>query len=703
ELPVANEKSPRKISNKEIRLIHRDENNILWLGTADGISILDPSQQTFEYIFFNSETSCLYLIKDRNTNQYYGLNLYNKRQLTLYDEKFNAIESWPIPEADAKSSEPVSLYQDNENQIWIGTIRSGTWRFNPVTHVFQKIKFATSITEDQDILFVEDFLEIDQTHMWLALRNLGAAKYNKHTHQLDLIKGQAPFIGCQKFHRDAQNNIWGLSAGNGLIRFTDSSSSIDYVLPDKDFSDFIITPNNQLVATTKNHGLRVYEIASNKLNLSYELNTTNQFPSNNLSQISLGKDNVCWIQFKNSLIAFNIKTKLWKTYGAKDGLTGNLSFSELYVSPTGDIFLNYGNGVYQCNIKAASLTSKTPPLILKSIHVMDKVISGDFSNEIHLQHDENFLSFDFLALEYTKQHELTYAYQLVGLDKDWVISGSRHFAEYPDLKPGNYQFRIKVSNGDGIWSEPLQTITIIVDPAWYQTWLFRIFLAALLITMTILSIRQYLISRFRKKLKQLEYQRNLEQVRNRIARDIHDEIGSGLTKISLLTARLENNEVTERIKSSSKEIIDNLSDIIWAVNPANDSLQNFAAHLRDYTGRYFEETSCHAHLQIEFQSESIATITLSPDVKRNVMMIVKEAFNNILKHSHADSCEIHVQFSSMKMQIVIQDNGQSKKEKIPGSGNGILNMKKRANDMQGQLNWTQSDSGVRIELTIPLS
>ena len=334
---------------------------------------------------------------------------------------------------------------------------------------------------------------------------------------------------------------------------------------------------------------------------------------------------------------------------------------------------------------------------------MGSPIPYNENSTLTLNHDQNFISFDFIALEYTKQHELTYAYQLLGLDQGWVVSDERHFAEYPDLKPGEYTFFIKVKNGAGIWGEPVRLISFIVEPAWWQTWLFRI--SVLIISILVLSIliRKYLTSRFQKKLKQLETQRSLDQIRNRIARDIHDEIGSGLTKISLLTARLEQSDVTEKIKSSSKEIIGNLSDIIWAVNPSNDSVQNFIAHLRDYTGRYFEETKCEANLKIQVSSDNVLKIVLNPDTKRNVMMVIKEAYNNVLKHSAASRCEIQVYITESSLHAIIKDNGTGWSEESLKSGNGLLNMKKRATDMKGTINYTNTTSGVSIDLNVPLS
>src|SRR5205085_63331 len=173
-----------------------------------------------------------------------------------------------------------------------------------------------------------------------------------------------------------------------------------------------------------------------------------------------------------------------------------------------------------------------------------------------------------------------YAYKLQGIDKDWIQSGNKRFAEYTDIKPGNYTFMVKAANNDGIWNEVPVTIPVIILPPWWQTWWFYI-LCAITVTAII-----YVIYRIR-----LHQILKLYRLRSSIAKDLHDDVGSALSSIALLsniaqdgktTTSLKVEEILFRIGDTSKRMIDLMDDIVWTINPSNDRFRNLLVRMREY-------------------------------------------------------------------------------------------------------------------------
>lgn len=695
-LPLFNSDSPRSICNPELRRIYRADNGLIWLGTADGVSILNPSLQSFQFIPLNESNKCNLIISDNKEEAYYGINLYKNRRLTKFDNSFLISRSWSIPLADERESEPIALYQDSRGYIWLGNVKTGIIQFDPVKEKFKSIPVPS--LENERPFFAHDFLQLDSNSIWVASERFGVIQLNCQTFLPIVVGENMKYSSCQKIKADASGRIWALSKGVGLMTWRPEDISNVHYISDPEVVDFEISGGN-LLRIRRSGSISIGTIRGEQIDEPID---QLKFPVNGLSELSVDQNGNCWILFNKGLIHLDIHTKAWEIYDTNDGLNGNLSLSELYLAPNGNLFLTYSSGVYLLNESHQRTHAVLPPIQLKSVNVLGRNKFFDFNSKIELEYNQNYLSFDFVALEFSKQSSLSYAYFLEGVDHNWVESGTRHYADYSDLKPGEYTFLVKIKSGNGEWTEPKKLVSFIIIPAWWQTMLFKLVCLFVLILVLFYIIRKFLDMRYQRALKNLERAKELEQMRNRISRDIHDEIGSGLTKIALLSSRLEKNDVSERINDSANDLINNLGDIIWAVNPANDSVQNFASYLRAYSGRYFENTSCEIKLEIHIESEELGQKLLNPYLKRNVMMIVKEAYNNILKHSKASSCFTKVEMLNKSIKIHIGDNGIGLDSGAHSTGNGLMNMEKRVSDLNGVISFKSDSEGLVIDIVVPI-
>jgi signal transduction histidine kinase len=325
--------------------------------------------------------------------------------------------------------------------------------------------------------------------------------------------------------------------------------------------------------------------------------------------------------------------------------------------------------------------------VITNFLISDK--SFPIKNKIELSHTENFLSFEFAALNYVSTEKNQYAYKMEGVDKDWVYSGTRRFASYPNLDPGEYIFRVKGSNNDAVWNEAGTSITIIITPPWWKTWWFMTFFWVTVAGSIGGTLRYVEKRKLQKKIERLERERALEKERVRISQDMHDEVGSSLSEISILSELLKRDmDKSEKaelhlrdISERSAEVIENIGQIIWAINPRNDPLDNLVAHLRLYAADYIRKADIKYRFEIP---DNIPEYHLSAEVRRNVFLVVKETLHNIVKHACASEVQVRVDFLQRQMIISVKDNGKGFSiDQSSGSGNGLINMQKRTENIGG--------------------
>jgi signal transduction histidine kinase len=293
-------------------------------------------------------------------------------------------------------------------------------------------------------------------------------------------------------------------------------------------------------------------------------------------------------------------------------------------------------------------------------------------------------------LNFVHPEKNQYAYKLEGFDKDWVYSGSAHIATYTHLNPGKYVFKVKGSNNDGVWNEAGAMVRIVISPPFWTTWWFRIFgFIALLISVGG-SVRYVEMRKLKRQIEKLEREGAMERERMRISQDMHDEVGAGLSEIGILS-ELAKKDIRnpdeldiymQRISDTSREIIASIGEIIWAINPKNDLLDDLVAYLRHYTTRYLGTTA----MKVEFDiPETIPDFSLSAEARRNMFLVLKEALHNIVTHSEATAVFIQVSFTKQHVNMLIQDNGKGfSAGDTSRFGNGLHNMEKRMKSIRGE-------------------
>jgi len=333
--------------------------------------------------------------------------------------------------------------------------------------------------------------------------------------------------------------------------------------------------------------------------------------------------------------------------------------------------------------------------------------------------DLHSLEFQFTALNFSTPKEIQFRHKLEGNDLDWVDDAGARSVPYGHLPYGQYIFRVEARGPDGTWQPAQNAFAFIVPtPLYFQKWaLFLYGLGAVAFVSG--TVRMVSHRRLRGRLARLEQQQSLERERMRIARDMHDEMGSKLTKISFLSERAavdakSGQPLAERIDSiaeTSRELLKTMDEIVWVVNPRNDTLDNLTSYLAHHAVEYFQNTAVACEMRLP---QEVPHYALSSEMRHNLFLAFEEALNNVLKHSAATKVKVEMNASDREFELKVIDNGKgfetvappAAKEQPRGGrgGNGLKNMRQRMTAAGGEcLVLSRPGEGTAVMMRIPLN
>ena len=364
-------------------------------------------------------------------------------------------------------------------------------------------------------------------------------------------------------------------------------------------------------------------------------------------------------------------------------------------------------------IESAAINGDPPvPLLHGVLWSPANLSSAPFQMPVGLQS----LEFRFTALNYADPGGVRFRHKLEGLESEWVGDAGGRSVRYGPLPHGRYRFRVAARNPDGTWQEALESFSFIVPtPLYLQSWALFLYFATAVATVTGI-VRIVSHRRLRSALARLEQQQSVERERMRIARDMHDEMGSKLTKISFLSEHAQVDAQAsgplggklQAIAQTSRELLKTMDEIVWVVNPRNDTLENLATYLSHYAIEYFQNTPMECDLRLP---PDIPHRPFSSEVRHNVFLTFEEALNNVLKHSGATRVQVEMAVNGLEFRINIADNGHgfagaSEPAQHPGKrgGNGLKNMQQRLADIGGECSIASRPAeGTTVTLHVPLN
>ncbi len=316
----------------------------------------------------------------------------------------------------------------------------------------------------------------------------------------------------------------------------------------------------------------------------------------------------------------------------------------------------------------------------------------------------------YTGLSFVAPGKVQFRYQLQGYDEDqeWTEAGTRRVANYQHIAPGNYTFRVVAGNANNIWTQPPATLAVTVLPYFWETRWFPVVGGVLVLGALAGTINWVARRRYKRRLAQLETRHAIERERLRISQDMHDDIGSILTRVSILsdvgqseTDASKSAHQFNRIGTQVRAAVVALDEIVWATNPGDDNLPRFA----EYVGRFADE--CFENTPVRCWQEmptDLPKLPLRADIRHNVFLAIKEALNNVLKHSGASEVWLRLQLTERAVRVEVEDNGHGfSPDSTAASGNGLRNLQSRLSECGGSAQLTSAPGkGTRIRFVFPL-
>jgi signal transduction histidine kinase len=293
-------------------------------------------------------------------------------------------------------------------------------------------------------------------------------------------------------------------------------------------------------------------------------------------------------------------------------------------------------------------------------------------------------------------------------------------ASYSYVPAGEYRFRVRACNNDGVWNEAGASIGLVVLPHFWQTWWFLL-LGALAFFGTVGGGIRFVEKRkLQRRLERLERERLVERERARIAQDIHDDLGASLTRITLLSESARDGrdggaaQEVEQIYSTARELTRSMDEIVWAVNPRHDTLDSLATYLGKFAQDYLRTAGVRCRLDMPMQ---LPSLPLTSEVRHNLFLAFKEALHNTVKHASATEVRVQLELHGQQFTLSVEDNGKGitsgdaspAAEAVAGqaerleTGHGLSNMRRRLAEIGGRCEMeTRPGAGTRIRFTMPV-
>jgi len=691
------------LSSNIVSCVFEDRSGVLWVGTFwGGMNKYDQRKSKFTHFMPNINENNINinvesLLKDSSgdiwVGTFNGLNRFDRNTNTFVD--FNKITG---KKEKLGSSRIRKLFTDSYGYFWIGTI-DGLMKYDTKKKAISVFKHIPGDTTSITGNLINDIYQDRKDNLWICTStglNVFDRKYNTfktYQHNNDdsnsISNDQVLCI-----YEDSVDDLWLGTNWGGLNKFDRVTGSfITYHYPRLGFTTLEpILEDNQgnLLIGSYQTGLNTFDRNTGEIRYITE---KEGLINNTISSMIKDNSGNLWVGTDYGLTRFNPVTNSLKNFDKND-----LPFTRFLkgVIKDNDGYLYFGGegGFIMFHPDSIKDNEHVPEIVLTEFMMFNKAVQPDedsplkkninVADKIELSYYDNSFSFEFAALDYKNPGRNQYAYMMEGFDKNWIGSGNIRNAYYTNLDPGEYTFRVKGSNNDGVWNEEGASVKIIITPPWWQTWWFR-GCGILLIIGLLGYTRQRKLSKIREELhRQSEFTKQLintqEAERKRIAGELHDTLGQDLLIIknkALLGMKnpLKNPEVVADISEISSSSLQEVREISYNLHP----YQLEQLGLTKAVESIIERASKSSSIKFSYELDNIDKL-FNPETEINLFRMIQESINNILKHSEATEAVISVLKDSEEVSVNVKDNGKGFDVLISKSkrGLGLMSLFERA-------------------------
>lgn len=759
------EGDPTTLNHNTVETMLRDRSGTLWVGTEAGLNKASPLSQKFNTIAHVaknpgslSTNNVTAMLQDRQGNIWMGtdgggLNVVAQKDFEEGKNNFIVYRGSPARNGSLPHDNIYGLYQDSKGFLWVATYRG--LAFTNIANGIQQLKFSTLSTADGlPHHFIFDVLEIEAGEYWVATYGKLARMYfdpanpskkarfqwyDMDPSQPDALVNATTYILC----KDRFGQVW-IGTYDGLSQYAEKDGRAFFINYKNKVGDTTSLSENLVNALHCDSKGRLWVGTMRGLNYMHQtaageraevknFGAQNGFPNDFIHSIEEDEEGRLWLGTNQGLVVFNPDAALKgepcveQVYDFRDGLSDN-GFNDRASckDASGRLLFGGPGGVSFFNPKEIPYNPHAPAMVITDFKLFNESVKPSQSKnallnksiartgEIKLKHWQNVFTIEFTALDFTLPLKNQYKYKLEGFNKDWVNAGNDNAATFTNLSDGTYTFLVFGSNNDGVWSkEPARLVIKVLPPLWKTWWAYLVYL---------LTIGGIIYGWFRYRLgvrvKEVERKNAIERarfeerelLRNQNAADFHDELGHRLTKVSLFLELAERqskggsqlNAHLSKIKQHLAELSAGIRDMIWTLDPKKDSLYQTVIRLQEFGDRLFEHTGI--QFQTSGNTAAVDRFQMEPDVRRQVLLLFKEAMNNCLKHSNATKAGLEISVSNHFANFLFHDDGDGFTGTAEKQGYGLKNMKARADKISAEFYIeSKPGGGTRISVNkIPL-
>jgi ligand-binding sensor domain-containing protein/signal transduction histidine kinase len=502
----------RSLSSNAVAAICEDKAGTVWIGTiGGGLNAWDKRTNIFRHYRHNpSESNSLgsdsvsALLEDHAGNLWVGGGKNSIGIVSKLDRKSGQFKHYffKYPYSNTYGNPILTLYEDSQGGLWIGTT-NGMIRFDPKTEKWIYYPYDPNNPERLSDYWVNAICEDKRGNLWIGHNsnklvkfNLKTGRFTQYTHNPNNPASITSSV-VKSIFKDSKGTLWFATKYGGLCRLDEEGETF--------------------TAFTKRDGL----------------------PSNTVYSVLEDDNGHLWLTTDKGLSRFNPSTRRFLNFDVDDGLQSNQfevrveHAGACFKGADGTLYFGGPNGFNAFHPQTLKFDDVAPPVALTRFFLFDKLIPGkNEAKAIVLNHDENFFSFEFAALNFSNTAKNQYAYQLVGVDEDWVYSGSRRLASYTDVGHGDYVFRVKAANKDGVWNEQGTSMKISIRPPWWRTsWAFAFY--ALCFVAGVFAVHRFQRQRVIRRERERAKEKELEQAK---------EIEKAYTELKATQAQLIQSE-----------------------------------------------------------------------------------------------------------------------------------------------------------------
>lgn len=621
-----------RLSHNQIRSVYEDRQGTVWVGTVQGLDKFERAREQF-ISYPLGIVSCMYEDEEGMlwVGTYDGLFLFDRTE-----ERFTPYRHDGDDPNSLSHNQVSALYQDSAGSLWVGT-REGLNKLDRTTGHFVRYRHDDANPHSLSDDYVHAIAQ-DRAGALLIATNKGIDRFDPASDAFREIASPRPSsLALNEYiintlYEDPAGMLWIGSFSRGLFRYNPEQDAIDV------------------------------------------FNENNGLPSNNVRRI-LGDDlGDIWVLTTRGLARFDPQTNTFTGFDINEVLQG--SETTAILNEKGEIFFGGEQGLVIFNPKKIKNNLRSPPVVITDIQVMNKPAqlaeSVTSVKAIKLSHNRNFITFKYAALDYTDPEKNQYRYKLEGYYDAWIKGDQGRMVSYPNLPPGSYTFRVVGSNNNGIWNEEGASLVVTIPPPFWQTWWFWTLMGSLVLGLVVGAF-QYRIYHLRRE----------ERTRQRIADDLHDDIGSKMSSIALdieMAGRLlgidgVKLERLDEVAGTARAVVDDLRDTVWIVDADHDNLGDLIARMKQVTGALLQ-----GRRHRFYKPDPTPDVPLTMEQRRHLFLFFKEALHNAARHAGAAYVEVRVEYEAGQLIIEVQDDGIGFDGETVSRGRGLTTMRKRAEE-----------------------